>query len=260
MNDEGRSYLTRLAGDQDIIQISLADTWAATAAGAYALTENALYTVDAWKIFVGKLSSRGILSVSRWVDPVNPSEVYRLVSLGTATLLELGVPEPAPHMMLVWNTVLINGERAAGTLLLGREPFSKTDVETIRALSHDLNFEAAFLAGATEDPELAALTSRQLYAKAVDRFKSDVAAPTDDRPFFFQTSRLSDLWHPEAWHEEVSRAVTDPTYLLGVLFLMFLGLNLFCIFIPRFPEERRGSGGAPYGRWSTSPQLVSDSC
>ena len=33
----------------DMIQISLIDTWAATAAGAFVLSENSLYTVDAWR-------------------------------------------------------------------------------------------------------------------------------------------------------------------------------------------------------------------
>ncbi len=36
-----------------MIQISLIDTWAATAAGAFVLGENSLYTVEAWTTFLG---------------------------------------------------------------------------------------------------------------------------------------------------------------------------------------------------------------
>ena len=36
----------------DVIQISLIDTWAATAAGAFVLSENSLYTVEAWTLFL----------------------------------------------------------------------------------------------------------------------------------------------------------------------------------------------------------------
>jgi hypothetical protein len=42
VNDEARSYLARTDDRYDIIQISLIDTWAATGAGAFALTENSL--------------------------------------------------------------------------------------------------------------------------------------------------------------------------------------------------------------------------
>ena len=44
MNDEARSYIARIDERYDIIQISLIDTWAATAAGAFVLSENSLYT------------------------------------------------------------------------------------------------------------------------------------------------------------------------------------------------------------------------
>ena len=46
--DDGRSYVRRSNERYDIIQASLVDTWAATAAGAYTLTENTLYTKEAF--------------------------------------------------------------------------------------------------------------------------------------------------------------------------------------------------------------------
>ena len=44
--DEGRSFLTRSSETFDLVQATLVDTWAGTAAGAMALTENSLYTVE----------------------------------------------------------------------------------------------------------------------------------------------------------------------------------------------------------------------
>ena len=40
--DDGRSFVRRSTEKYDLIQASLVDTWAATAAGAYTLTENSL--------------------------------------------------------------------------------------------------------------------------------------------------------------------------------------------------------------------------
>src|SRR5437867_5771744 len=66
VNDEARSFIARSPEKFDLIQISLIDTWAATAAGAFVLSENSLYTREAWQTFMQHLSDRGVLSVSRW--------------------------------------------------------------------------------------------------------------------------------------------------------------------------------------------------
>ena len=43
-----------------MIQASLVDTWAATAAGAYTLTENSLYTTEAFGEYIDHLSDDGV--------------------------------------------------------------------------------------------------------------------------------------------------------------------------------------------------------
>ena len=53
--DEGRSFIRKEKKQYDIIQATLVDTWAATAAGAFVLTENNLYTVEAFKDYLSKL-------------------------------------------------------------------------------------------------------------------------------------------------------------------------------------------------------------
>jgi hypothetical protein len=59
INDDARSYLERSRNTFDIIQISVIDTWAATSAGAFALTENALYTLEGWLCFLERLEPMG---------------------------------------------------------------------------------------------------------------------------------------------------------------------------------------------------------
>ena len=53
VNDEARSYLAGLSDQFDVLQITFVDTWAATAAGAFTLTENSLYTREAWGARLG---------------------------------------------------------------------------------------------------------------------------------------------------------------------------------------------------------------
>ena len=68
--------------------MSLVDTWAASAAGAFSLSENALYTIQAWKIFLSRLKDDGIFTVSRWYSPENLGETGRIVSLAVGTLID----------------------------------------------------------------------------------------------------------------------------------------------------------------------------
>ena len=62
VNDEARSFVVRSTDRYGTIQISLIDTWAATAAGAFVLGENSLYTVEAWTAFLRHLSDDGLLT------------------------------------------------------------------------------------------------------------------------------------------------------------------------------------------------------
>src|SRR5262249_11045264 len=62
--DEGRSFIRSSAGRYDIIQATMVDTWAATAAGAFALTENNLYTVEAFRDYANHLTHDGILTIT----------------------------------------------------------------------------------------------------------------------------------------------------------------------------------------------------
>src|SRR6185503_20506907 len=92
--DEGRSWLARSRDLFDVIQMSLVDTWAATGAGAFTLSENGLYTVEAWEIFMRHLSEKGVFTVSRWYAPGEVNETGRMVSLAVASLFATGTPDP----------------------------------------------------------------------------------------------------------------------------------------------------------------------
>src|SRR6185503_18979491 len=101
INDEARSYLARTPESFDLIQISLIDTWAATAAGAFVLSENTLYTRDAWTLFLSRLSDRGVLSISRWYRREFPWEMYRVLAMATDTLRGMGLTDTRSHLMVV---------------------------------------------------------------------------------------------------------------------------------------------------------------
>ena len=122
--DDGRSWLAGSQRKFDLIQMSLIDSWAATSAGAFSLSENGLYTVEAWRIFLDRLSEKGVLTVSRWYDTENPAETGRLLSLAVAALMEAGVAAPERHIFLAAS------ERIA-TIVVARQPFSAADLAAL---------------------------------------------------------------------------------------------------------------------------------
>ena len=64
--EDGRSFVRRTSGKYQVLQATLVDTWASTAAGAFALSENNLYTSDAFADYLSHLTDDGLLAFTRW--------------------------------------------------------------------------------------------------------------------------------------------------------------------------------------------------
>ena len=119
-----------------MIQISLIDTWAATAAGAFVLGENSLYTVEAWTTFVRHLADDGLLTVSRWYFRDRPAEMYRTTSIAVEALKAIGVTDPRRHIVIVRNMRPANAwppdtPDGVGTILVSRRPFTDSELDTL---------------------------------------------------------------------------------------------------------------------------------
>ena len=239
VNDEARSYLARTDSRMDVIQISLVDTWAATAAGAFALTENSLYTTEAWDLFLDRLEPSGILSVSRWYAAPSGEtsyETHRLVALAARVLSDRGVERPRDHILMFRGP---HRQGAYSTLLVSPAPFSAKDRAALAHETRRLGFVPVLTDTVAGDDRLAALAAPGGPGPAVASFPVEIAPPTDDRPFFFQMAELSSLLG-EGW---TSGNVTEqPVVVLGMLALTVLILAALLIGVPlavRGESERR---------------------
>jgi hypothetical protein len=188
--DEARSYLTNTSERFGTIQMSLIDTWAATGAGAYTLTENSLYTMEAWKVFTSHLTDDGIFSVSRWYNKQNLGETGRVVSLALATLIEEGVEKPADHIVMITSGNV-------STLLISKKPFSVEDLAKLRQVTTEMQYQIEIIPGTPAKNEflrklLSATSLAQLNEFAYQpRF--NFTPPTDESPYFFNILRLESL-------------------------------------------------------------------
>jgi hypothetical protein len=187
--DEGRSFLTRSGESFDLIQASLVDTYAATSAGAMTLSENSLYTVDAWRIFWRHLKPGGIITFSRWNQGTTRYETPRMVALAWATLLAEGAARPEEHV------ALLTTPRVA-TLLLSNRPLVASDLARLRSIATEMDFQILLLPGSPPSaPDLAGIVATRSLAE-MTRLRSgpyDVSPVYDDSPFFFSALRLGTL-------------------------------------------------------------------
>ena len=248
VTDEARSYLARHPERYDVIQMSLIDTWAATGSGAFSLSENGLYTLEAWKLFLSRLSDNGVFTVSRWFNPVDLGETGRMLSLATAALFESGAAVPAQHLAMV-------SSRRVATLLVSRQPLTPEEIARIRKAAADLEFVEVIIPG--QMPTHPALRNI-LAAQSVDDLHRRIAdstlrydPPTDDSPYFFNMLRLSDLRSAFDVRPGVVRGNLLATYNLVVL---VGSLALLCIATVVLPLLKRAMStqGAPSVLWSAA--------
>lgn len=183
VHDEARSYLTRTRQRFDVLQMSLIDTWAATGAGAFTLSENGLYTLEGWKVFLRVLKPNGIFSVSRWYSPDKASETSRLLALATAALLDAGIEHPRRQM------VLISGGGRVANLLVSMRPFTREELVVLRKVQLSRGFEILLFPD-RESPvpllqRIASSRSRAELDQVIAAEPYDYSPPTDERPYFF---------------------------------------------------------------------------
>ena len=127
---DGRSWIRNSKEKYDVIQMTLVDTWASTAAGAFALSENNLYTVEAFQEYFDHLKPDGILAITRW-EFKQPREALRVVSQALEALRRRGVRKPSAHFIVVSDGPLDEDGRPV-LVLAKQSPFTDTEVSAVR--------------------------------------------------------------------------------------------------------------------------------
>ena len=245
--DDGRSFVRRSSDRYDVIQASLVDTWAATAAGAYTLTENSLYTTEAFGEYLDHLTDDGLLTITRWVF-----DGLRLVVLAQDACAARGL-DAARHMAIV------RYDRVA-TFLLKKTPFTAVEVDGLRALARELGFSIVYAPGIGPDAQAAepiemtrsgtSVADYHRLITAADRdafiesYPLDIRPTTDNRPFFFHTTRLANQFQVA-----FGRSMLFGNGLSALLTLFGISAALVVLFIVVPLVVGGGRPGAGWGGW-----------
>ncbi|RJO68875.1 MAG: hypothetical protein C4523_06740 [Myxococcales bacterium] len=188
---EGRHFVESSRERYDIIQLSGVDTYSATQAGAFALSENFLYTMEAMKSYYDHLTDDGVLTLTRWWGLSKeglPRFSLRLFVLAFESLAAYGISDPAQHILFVRS-----GEFTV--ILVKKQPFRPDEIHTIDLEAQARGYKWIFRPDHPQsDPpafaEYARAADRQAW---LDAYPFLVSPPTDDSPFYFEHRKMSHI-------------------------------------------------------------------
>jgi hypothetical protein len=220
-NDDGRSFVARSRDHYDMVQASLVDSFAAASSGAFALSENSLYTKEAWVTYLKHLTPTGVLTFSRWYHK-HPLEIYRVLGLAKSALREIGIRDYRNHILLakvsqgggLWPDV--------GTILVSPTAFTDQEILKLQKVSDDLEFEVALTKNVSIDPVFDQILADPDDEYDIPAVNGNIDTPTDNRPFFFYYSDLKHFFKnvADSAGPKILRAVTAWIIVLGVAFLL----------------------------------------
>jgi hypothetical protein len=248
---DGRSYLRNTKERFDVIQMTLVDTWASTAAGAFALSENSLYSVNAFREYFEHLKPDGMIAITRW-EFQQPREALRVVSVAMEALHQLGVANPQKNLMAVSEGDL-DEDGIPVVVLAKRSAFTAQEEQTIQAhLDKHPILSPLYLpsyaeaspqkhstseAGPQSFADLIASNDPRAFAA---NYPYDVSPVTDNAPFFFFTLKTSQLLNPGSLAEGIDWKVNLGVVVLGMVFLISIIAVLAFLIIPMAWRSRGG--------------------
>ncbi len=224
--DEGRNFIESSKKSYDIIQLSGVDTFSSTHAGAFALSENNLYSVEAFRSYYEKLNEDGYFTMTSWFAPDEqgtPRFSIRLLNIVRETLTGMGI-DPKNRVMFIVSDVytlliLKKGVFSYKEMLNGSEYIEKNKFVPLVMPHKEIVESNVFQKFLYADDEMS--------EKLINEYPYIVSPPTDDRPFFFELRKLKTLFSGINSGVLPLNIFSGQTILLAILLiLLFLGVML----------------------------------
>jgi hypothetical protein len=248
---EVRSYLDLQDEKFDIIEIGVSTAAPTSSTGVYALTENYVFTVEAFKAYLEHLKDDGIISLTRWLQPP-PRESLRTISIAVEAMNELGIASPEANVAVLRSLGTI-------TILIKKEPLSQKDIVNLKEFTRSRGFDTVYLPGIQEsDVNLFIRFPMDHYYRSSNReefyesYLFDLRPTRDENPFFFQFLRPDRLKETYKDMGQKWQIFVEGSYIVYILLLQAFLLCLFFILLPltrikgRFDEYTKNIGPLSY--------------
>ncbi len=236
--NEGRNFTAGSKDLYDIIQITMIDSWAAAASGAYLFNENTLYTYEAVQDYYTHLKEDGILSITRYFYW---DEALRLSNIFIQYLIDNGVNDIEKRLIVV-----VEAERKyrRATVLLKKGMFIPEEISTAINTARRFDYSVVYapqankedLDSSTYSDNIRALIDPKAYAQIgredfIQSYPKNINPPTDNRPFFFFMRYFRDIFRSDP-EDHAARRIALP--LLYGMFISFGVIGILTIFLPLY--------------------------
>jgi hypothetical protein len=179
IQSEGRTFISRTDRKFGVIFLGFVDTWSSVASGGLSLSENYLYTTEAFRAYYDHLTEDGLLVIMRW-----RADVPRLVSNAVALL---GTAEASQRIVALIEKSGSGEDPPQMTFMLRKRPFTDAEVAEIESWTQAV---PVILPGSyAEPPYNDVLSGRRTLEQVAAESPRRIDAVFDDSPFFFANDR-----------------------------------------------------------------------
>ena len=233
---DGRSFIRNATAQYDVVQMTLVDTWASTAAGAFALSENSLYTTQAFREYFEHLKPDGIIAVTRW-EFREPREALRVVSVAMEALHELGVTDVSRNFLVVSEGEL-DEDGIPVAVLAKKSAFTPEEEEAVQQHLRDYSPLKFLYAPSERGTNAFAGLIKSNSPEAFTRdYAYNVTPVTDNAPFFFFTLKPKRLLHLNSNMSAMDWKVNLGVAVLGMLLVISLLAVLVFLVLPLLAQR-----------------------
>ena len=179
IQSEGRNFISRTDRRFDTIFLGFVDSWASVASGGLSLSENYLYTEQAFRAYYDHLTDNGVLVILRW-----DSDIPRLVSNAVAML---GPDAAAARVAALRERRGTKADPPQMLFMVRKRPFTPAE----SAALEDWNLANPLIVpGRPAPPPYDGLLSGRKTLAAYEAESSQFVGPVfDDSPFYFAVDR-----------------------------------------------------------------------
>ncbi len=237
-----RSRLLSTERKYDVIDISLTG---AVPSGAFGMSEDYAFTVEAFRQYLAHLADEGVLSLGMYLVPPPQTEL-RLLMTGLAALEDLGARQPEGHVAALrsWGSI---------AMVFKKTPLGESDIDALKDFARKRNFDLVYYPGIRESetniyvemPEndyyeaFKAIIDPATRDAFVRNYVFDITPVHDESPYFHHYLKLGKVRETIEVMGGKWQYFIEEGYLLPAVLVQVLVLSLVLLLLPAFGKAAR---------------------
>ena len=253
-----RHFVDHTNDSFDLIQLVSLESWAVETGGIGGLSQDYLVTGEGMAACLARLSADGILAVGRGIQ-LPPRDNIKILNTLVTSLGRMGVERPEAHVVMLRDYLAV-------CIMVKRSPWTPEDIDRVRDVASGRELTPVYFPGIRNDelnqpdrlPGPAGHTGDWLHYAAtelfshgrkafISRWAFDIRAPTDDRPFFGNFTKLTKIGElkrafGDLWLTQTELALLFVLAATGSIAIAGFMLTVFPLLTVRAIRRSRGVG------------------